>query len=232
MRRALFPYAQIFVATLLMVGLLTIEPRPLIQQTVGIALVVWLSWGVSTMSRGRFDFYLLVALGVMPAVLELMVPWAESPLALDLLKGVGWIAFPLALAGKLFTELYRSHDITHHELMGAVSVYMFLGLAYANAYEFLGAFQPHSLAFVGNQGTIPDFADYLYFSFVTLGTVGYGDVSPTTHGARLLAMSEALVGVMYIAVVVGRVVGLHTALVMVREEVREGSGPFPGGGST
>jgi uncharacterized membrane protein len=113
--------------------------------------------------------------------------------------------------------------------MGAVSVYMFLGLAYANAYEFLGAFQPHSLAFAGNQGTIPDFADYLYFSFVTLGTVGYGDVSPTTHGARLLAMSEALVGVMYIAVVVGRVVGLHTARVAVREEVREGSGPFPGG---
>lgn len=229
MTRTRFPYAQIFVAVLLLIGLLTVEPGALIQQSVSIALAVWMSWVVAAMTRKRYDLQLLLALGVTPAILELLVPWAESPLPLALFKGACWILFPLALGRRVFAQLFRTRDVTHHELLGTVAVYMFLGLAYANGYELLGALQPHSLTFSANAAATPDFADYLYFSFVTLGTVGYGDVSPTTHGARLLAMSEALAGVMYIAVVVGRLVGLHTARVAVREEVRESSGPFPGG---
>jgi hypothetical protein len=229
MIRAPAPYPQIFVATLILVAVLAIEPRPMIQQTATIVLAIWLSWAASIRTRRRHDFRLLLVLGVTPAILELVLPWEQGPLVLDLLKASCWIGFPLVLAQKLFADLYRARDITHHELFGVVSVYVFFGLAYANGYELLEAFHPGSLNFVTDVSP-PDFADFLYFSFVTLGTVGYGDVSPVTHGARLLAMSQALIGVMYIAVVVGRIVGLHTARAAVGPDAGESApGPPPGG---
>jgi len=206
------PYRQLFAATLLMLGLLAQEPEPWIQQPTVLVLAAWLSWaGARTSERPR-DIALLLALGTIPAVVELFVPFGQGFLLADLAKLVGWIGFPLLLAQRLFSSLYRARDISHHELLGAVTVYMLLGLTYANLYEGLTLLDPASITFSnGEPGPLRDFADFLYFSFVTLGTVGYGDVAPVTHASRLLAMSEAMMGVMYVAVVVGRVVGLHTA---------------------
>jgi voltage-gated potassium channel Kch len=56
-----------------------------------------------------------------------------------------------------------------------------------------------------------DSLDLLYFSYVTLATLGYGDVVPITDGARSLAVLEALGGTVYLAILVARLIGLHLA---------------------
>ena len=53
--------------------------------------------------------------------------------------------------------------------------------------------------------------DALYFSFITLSTVGYGDITPLSHGARTLAMTEAMTGTIYIAVLISRLVALYSS---------------------
>ena len=55
------------------------------------------------------------------------------------------------------------------------------------------------------------FFDAYYFSFITLSTVGYGDITPLSHGARTLAMMEAMVGTLYMAVLISRLVALYSA---------------------
>jgi hypothetical protein len=70
-------------------------------------------------------------------------------------------------------------------------------------------FRPGS--FVTSTGTAPKWSDLMYFSYVTLTTLGYGDFSPLSAGARALAMVEALVGQLFLAVLVARLVGMHIA---------------------
>ena len=53
--------------------------------------------------------------------------------------------------------------------------------------------------------------DAFYFSFITLSTVGYGDITPMSHVARTLAMTEAMTGTLYIAVLISRLVALYTS---------------------
>jgi uncharacterized membrane protein len=60
-------------------------------------------------------------------------------------------------------------------------------------------------------GNDPVLTDFLYFSFVTLATLGYGDVAPVSPGARLTAVLQSLLGLLYVSILVGRMVGLHTA---------------------
>lgn len=70
-------------------------------------------------------------------------------------------------------------------------------------------------AFAANQ-SVQD-PDLFYFSIVTLTTLGYGDITPVAPIARALAAIEAMVGVMFIAVIVSRLVGMHTARLQIDE---------------
>ena len=92
---------------------------------------------------------------------------------------------------------------------------------FAEVYQMLFAWQPGSLyfdpvLFPASQGTAEwlsshSAGDFLYYSFVTLCTVGYGDVTPASPSARFLSLTEALIGIMYGAMMVERFVAIHTA---------------------
>ena len=73
----------------------------------------------------------------------------------------------------------------------------------------LGAHSPD--AFAGHPGADGALADWVYFSFVTLTTVGYGDITPVSTSARSLAMLEALTGQLYPAIIIARLVSLQTS---------------------
>ena len=79
------------------------------------------------------------------------------------------------------------------------------------AYVLLEHLHPGSyrVAVAGMQGA--NGKDLLYFSYVTLATLGYGDVVPVTDGARSLAVMEGLCGTIYMAILVARLIGLHLA---------------------
>lgn len=84
-------------------------------------------------------------------------------------------------------------------LQGALSVYLLLGLLFSTLYDLLEMLAPGSLHFPNGP---PMWSDYLYFSFVTLTTLGYGDIAPVTREAQSLAILQSTTGVLYVAVLV------------------------------
>jgi hypothetical protein len=107
-------------------------------------------------------------------------------------------------------------------LSAALSAYLLAGHCFGIAYFEVAELRPGSFAIAGvaNQGTL-DLQTAIYFSFVTLATLGYGDISPLTPTARGIAISEAILGQLYLAVLVARLVGTAGQ----REEPEERGGP-------
>jgi hypothetical protein len=114
------------------------------------------------------------------------------------------------LTGLVLEHVFRAGPITGDRIRGAVAAYLLLGLVWAFAYALVERAFPGGMkvehAFVSLHHQMQSFA---YFSFVTLTTVGYGDITPVHPLARTLAIAEALVGQLYPAVLIGRLVSLQ-----------------------
>ena len=106
----------------------------------------------------------------------------------------------------------RSGRVTIDRIFAAVCVYMLIGFAWTFAYALLEEIAPGSFAALPEIGRNDDVARVLrlrYFSFMTLTTVGYGDILPRSSAARTMAVLEAVMGQIYLMVLVARLVGLH-----------------------
>lgn len=100
--------------------------------------------------------------------------------------------------------------ITRDMILGAAVVYLLMALMWSTLYGALEMIRPG--AFLMGEGHHPSHqSTFLYFSLVTLTTLGYGDIYPVTSAARTFAILEALIGQFYLVFVVARLVGVHTA---------------------
>lgn len=108
-------------------------------------------------------------------------------------------------------RVLRSERVTGDTLCGAIAVYLMIGLTWSMAYVLLEHLQPGSYRVAAVGMLQAPGKDLLYFSYVTLATLGYGDVVPITDGARSLAVLEGLCGTIYMAILVARLIGLHLA---------------------
>ena len=105
----------------------------------------------------------------------------------------------------------RDGKVTRDRLAAAICVYMLIGVTWGMFFAFLEITAPGSLS-IGMDTVKTDFEqEAIYFSFVTLTTLGYGDISPVSAPARTLAILEAILGQIYVAVMIARLVGLHIA---------------------
>jgi hypothetical protein len=111
-------------------------------------------------------------------------------------------------AAVTLARVFAPGPVTSHRLVGAVVAYLLLGLTWAYAYDWLEFMRPGSFYASGGvkEGAYPTL---LYYSFVTLTTVGYGDVTPISSAARALSNLESLVGVLYPAVLIGRLLSMQ-----------------------
>ncbi len=107
----------------------------------------------------------------------------------------------------LLTQIFRPGRVTQVRIQGAIAVYLLFGIAWAHAYHITAILHPGSFAF--QAGELSTVADWIYYSFVTLTTVGYGDITPTAQISRTLAIGEALVGQLYLAVMIARLVAME-----------------------
>ena len=124
------------------------------------------------------------------------------------LTGIRWVFlaafFGLTAAG-LFSYLRNSRAVAHAELYTAVNIYLLLGLLWAAIYLAIDAFSPGAIR--AGSGPADRQTELLYFSLITLSTVGYGDIVPLTGTARILTALEGVAGVLYIATTVALLVG-------------------------
>jgi hypothetical protein len=131
------------------------------------------------------------------------------PPALFLVAGLILIAF---VVGNLLRFVLRAPSVNTEVLCASISAYLMLGLMWTLAYWLVDQLTPGgAFSYNTNAGTrsINGFNGF-YFSFVTLSTVGYGDITPVSRIARWLAAMEAMTGLLYVAVLIARLVSLYS----------------------
>jgi voltage-gated potassium channel len=139
-------------------------------------------------------------------------PFGRVLLVNAYLLAAGFFAF--ALYGILHAILAR--QISGDAVFGAVCGYVLLGIIWSLLYLAVETGAPGSFQMPSSESTVAaadglDAGAFTYFSFITLATVGYGDVTPTTPLARTLTWTQAVAGQFYLAVLVAGLVGLKVA---------------------
>ncbi len=109
------------------------------------------------------------------------------------------------LAGK---QILFSGAVDANRIVGAICIYLLMGLIWAMMYLFLAQAIPGAFHGIEQMIWYHNFADVAYYSFVTLTTLGYGDISPVAPIAKFLVYMEAVVGVFYMAILVASLVGV------------------------
>src|SRR5208337_3997335 len=120
-------------------------------------------------------------------------------LTLQVWSGAWSVAAILVIALVLLAQVFRAGPVTSYRVQGAIAVYLLFGAGWAHAYHITAMLHPGSFNGIGE---MPTALDWAYYSYITLSTVGYGDITPVLPIARVLSMGEALTGQLYLAVLI------------------------------
>jgi voltage-gated potassium channel len=179
---------------------------PLIQLAFSSILVA----GVFSLAANRLVFRLGLGLAVVAVGSSIAYLITDSLAArlIDLAAIVGFLV--LAIGVTLQQVVLGPGDVTLNRLVGALCLYLLLGVLWAVLFGMVELVEPS--AFDYGAGVSDDLLEhFMYYSFVTLTTLGYGDVTPIHPVARTLAYLEAVVGQLYVAVLVASLVARHVA---------------------
>jgi hypothetical protein len=157
----------------------------------------------------------VAAVAVVIALVGRWVAYTAGSTGAQIVGSATTVAFLSYTVGVILNDVLRGGRVTTDKVLGAICVYLLLGVIWASLYAIVDlASSEH--AFRGAVGAAgPDgglgFSNLLYFSFVTLTTLGYGDIVPVSSIARTLSILEGVTGPLYLAVLIARLVGLHIA---------------------
>lgn len=157
---------------------------------------------------------------------------ADASLALDpvtpLIVAVGSLraTFLAFVTIAILSHVVRTERVTHDTILGGICVYLLIGLFFHSVFGLVEVFHPGSFqtgevavsALPGADRAHGRYPALVYYSFVTLTTVGFGDITPTWSLAQSLSTAEAVIGQLYLAILVASLVGMRLA----------GQGPGPG----
>jgi len=172
---------------------------------VTIAFTATLVVSVWSLARTKWAYYAGLTLAVISVVISAIEFGTHWPSLVVVPSAVAF-AFCLLSMTIALREVVFDTGVDANRIAGAVSVYLLLGLNWAFAYKFLLLADPGAFTGLGT-GPGEPFLHLLYYSFVTLTTLGYGDISPISPVARALSYLEAVSGVMYVAILVASLVG-------------------------
>jgi hypothetical protein len=163
---------------------------------------------IASGSRRRLAFA-LVSFALAAIWLNQLWPRA-CPALTFILPGM---AFLVVVTASLLRFVLRAKQVDAEVLCAGISVYLILGLLWGLAYTLVAQVNPNAFTFSTLSGTAARMSGFtaIYFSFITLATLGYGDITPATNVARMLAMLEAMTGTLFVGVMIARLVSLYSA---------------------
>ena len=166
--------------------------------------------GTFAVSERTSSFVVAIALAAISIVANfLLIVWQNDWLILFSYSSV--LVLLVLFSVDILRSVLRRGQVTADKICGALCVYLLAAYAWTFAYALMDLKEPES--FNGLSGTARDHVSRViqlrYFSFVTLTTVGYGDITPRSSVARTFANLEAVIGQIYLAVLVARLVSLH-----------------------
>jgi len=116
-------------------------------------------------------------------------------------------------------EVFTNDSVTIDTISGALCAYLLLGLTFSSVYAFIDIIEPGSFLSIHDNRTVAlsthtnvnASLERIYFSFITLLTVGYGDIVPYSPAAKLFTIIEGFFGQVYLVVMIARLVGMHVS---------------------
>jgi len=183
---------QLLYATLFGSGMMLTQYNPRLVKSLAVLGVIWLVAILSTYVSNQ------------TAVEALIIAY------------FAYEALILIITAILFKYVFRARNITRDVLFAAIAIYLLLGAVFIPVYgliESLTFALSGQHAFTGGQLVNGFFAwqDFNYYSYVTLTTLGYGDILPVTMLAKVAVSIEAIIGVMYLTIIMARLVSLYSA---------------------
>lgn len=208
--KALQGYKYLFLLILLLC-LLTLHPlleyHPLTREIFSMMVSALLLTSILFLTRQRRWMYF----GFLFAMSEVACIWwhyFSRDLLSEVFKFIFFVLFHLYAIVCVYQDLANTRQITADEVRGAICLYIFIGATWSAVYYLLEMLAPGSFH-VTTYGQIDQhitWYDLLYFSFTTLSSVGYGDITAVAPVARALAIFESIAGIFYVAVIVAKMV--------------------------
>lgn len=194
--------------------------RPFLEGLVGIGLLVdifatlILASAIYAVSSNKR----LLCLALLLAFPTFIIHWANYFVEVNKLPLIGEIFSGLFFAFMvvvILNYLFKEKTITTDTIAGAICAYFLIGLMWASIFAILELLQPDSF---GPANMSAESSSFRYYSFVTLTTLGYGDITPISARARSLSLLEAITGQIYLATLVARLVAIN-----ILQSVKKGS---------
>ena len=171
------------------------------------ALIAIGMWSFSESGRTFRLAMVLAGIGIFLNLFDAVRPGS----LIYFLSNVATLAFLLLATIESFRQIASTNTMSGNRIVGAICVYLLLGVIWSVCYSLLELLIPNSFSGLTENATSAWNPDWIYYSFVTLTTLGYGDILPVTFLARSLAFMEAVVGQFYVAILVAGLVSAHIA---------------------
>ena len=165
---------------------------------------------VAVVGRSRSMLVIAVILVLPAIVFRFLALESNLPGYIALTWGFN-AAFYIYILANLLHYVLRRDVMTADKLYGAVAAYILVAVLWAYLHGVTQYFYPGAYAFGGTPKAL-DMTELIYFSFTTLATVGYGDITPTLVHSRYLTILEMITGVMYVAILIARLTGVYPVL--------------------
>ncbi len=169
--------------------------------------------GVYAVGRNRRTLLILIILGLPWFLSE----WAFTKSSRTIFTSMLFFIFVTAA---ILEHILKTKEVTTDTLYGAVCVYLLLGIMWASIYGFLEYITPGAVFkdSGGHINTKLSTNELIYYSYTTLATIGYGDITSVTPVGRILSVLEAVFGQLYIAFLVARLISIYTTNALRRKD--------------
>jgi hypothetical protein len=184
---------------------LAVEDMPIIRAVVYSVLLLVGVWSLKDGGR----FYVAGMVFMVSGIALNILATQTDILTLRYASVLAMFGFLLVTVSYTFRQVVFGTELNPNRLAGAICVFLLLGIIWSFAYSLLELAVPNSFEGVGTGIGPGSDSGWLYFSFVTLTTLGYGDVTPATATARALAYLQAVAGQFYVAVLVAGLVSAY-----------------------
>ena len=200
-------YPRILTAIVLAYAAIIALDDSLAGGVVRLLLLGYLLWEASRLretrqGRTKYAGWVAIGLGLVAVVVAAVV--GPGPLTSGLIGGVSFV-FTAIVITILARVVIDRKAVDTAMVLGVLAVYLLLALLFASLNQLLNSFSP--VGYLNGVTGLAGAADQRYFSVITLATVGDGDITPASQGARAVAVVEALTGQIYLVSVVAAVVG-------------------------
>lgn len=223
MKRRLFSedhiYKHLTIALALFFALSPVLDRPSVPSRFqGYLVAALLLFALFEITRRASDVWIGLALGLPAIVAGIINTETPNTPAINLVPTILGGLFVGFLIWRVLKDVSSGSRITSERVFGAVCAYLLIGFLFVDLYGFITLIDENAFSVSENLAARWSEDDsyrkgnvLTYFSFVTMTTLGYGDITPISPAARTLAWIQALIGQLYLAITIAGLVGVHIA---------------------